>query len=344
MAVNRSLQRGLHRIIHAAFALYTMVWASGCSCQTDPLRFPYDHGPHADVRNEWWYFTGTVQTVDGRTIGFETTLFKRFVSVRKGIAGVGHVAVSLPETREHLFSETVTKAPIDGMIPGFATLELNNFFCRFTDNGTIELAAQGTDVAVDLRLRPLTDPVLHGESGCIRMGDGVPSWYYSFPNLATTGTLRVRDETHIVVSGRTWMDHQWGNFTLFGMRWDWFSLRFDDGGSLMLFQFRDLRDRPASLTWTWCASSGEVFTGSGAAITASRIFEDNSRTCAYPVDWTISIPDISAVFFVRPLFDEQAISSDVTPDYWEGLCAVTGTIDGAGTSGFAYAELTGYCR
>ena len=71
------------------------------------------------------------------------------------------------------------------------------------------------------------------------MGDGRSSYYYSFTNLATAGMLTVNTTEYTIASGRTWMDHQWGNYTVLGMKWDWFSLRLDDGSSLMLFQFRE---------------------------------------------------------------------------------------------------------
>ena len=32
----------------------------------------------------------------------------------------------------------------------------------------------------------------------------------------------------------------------------------------------------------------------------------------------------------------------MTPDYWEGLCSVAGTMAGKEVNGSAYVELTGY--
>jgi len=328
----------------AAVMLIAALCACGCELLRTPPQFPRDHGPHADVRNEWWYFTGTAAIDNGSIIGFEATLFKRLVSRRKGIAAVGHVAVSLPDTREHIFSETVTPPPVDGIEEGATELALTDFYYRFSDDGGIAVAGTGPACAVDLHLTPLTDPVLHGNDGSITMGDGMPSYYYSFPNLATAGTIRVRDRTYAIVSGRTWMDHQWGNFTFLGMRWDWFSLRFDDGGSLMLFQFRNGRGAPVSAVWTRHTASGDVITGSGADIASSRVFVDDNRTCVYPLEWTIEVPGMHGIFSVRPLFDKQAIYSDITPDYWEGLCSVSGSIGGEPAAGFSYAELTGYCN
>jgi predicted secreted hydrolase len=41
-----------------------------------PLVFPADAGPHPDFRTEWWYYTGNLQTADGRHFGFQLTFFR----------------------------------------------------------------------------------------------------------------------------------------------------------------------------------------------------------------------------------------------------------------------------
>jgi len=331
------------RSVVIGYALFVF-FICGCDVPLQPLHFPQDHGPHLDARNEWWYFTGTALTADGEILGFEVTLFKRLVSQRKGIAGVGHVAVSIPQTHEHLYSETVTSAPVTGISEGVAEVTLTNFQFRFSEPGMITVTGSGALCAVDLVLTALTEPVLHGTDGIIAMGDGMPSAYYSFPNLAMSGTISVREKTYTIVTGRSWMDHQWGNFTFAGMRWDWFSLRFDDGGALMLFRFRQAFDMASQTLWTVMTADGEVIHGEKAEVASARVYVNDNQTCAYPLDWTITVPDIDGFFSVQPLFDAQALYSDVTPDYWEGLCVVSGRMGGSEVSGFAYTELTGYCK
>src|SRR3989304_4987611 len=41
------------------------------------LRFPQDHGPHLEYQTEWWYYTGNLQTADGRHFGFQRTFLRR---------------------------------------------------------------------------------------------------------------------------------------------------------------------------------------------------------------------------------------------------------------------------
>src|SRR6187431_1479429 len=43
---------------------------------TRRLTFPADLGAHEDFRTEWWYYTGNLQTSEGRHFGFELTVFR----------------------------------------------------------------------------------------------------------------------------------------------------------------------------------------------------------------------------------------------------------------------------
>ena len=40
------------------------------------FHFPADHGPHAEFRTEWWYYTGNLATAAGRRFGFQLTFFR----------------------------------------------------------------------------------------------------------------------------------------------------------------------------------------------------------------------------------------------------------------------------
>ena len=40
------------------------------------FEFPPDHGPHPEYRQEWWYFTGNLDSGTGERFGFELTFFR----------------------------------------------------------------------------------------------------------------------------------------------------------------------------------------------------------------------------------------------------------------------------
>src|SRR4051812_8078828 len=51
-----------------------------------PLELPRDHGPHPRFRNEWWYFTGILQSAAeapaGRRFGYQLTIFRQGLDPR----------------------------------------------------------------------------------------------------------------------------------------------------------------------------------------------------------------------------------------------------------------------
>jgi predicted secreted hydrolase len=326
--------------------LYTaamILLAAACCAKEQPLKFPFDHGPHFKSDNEWWYFSGVVADSDGSVLGFECTIFKRLI-VANQFGYVGHVAVSDPTMKTYAYDETINKHPAPGIAEGIPKIEIDNFSYDYSDNKTIFIQGTSDNASVDLALIPLDDVLPHGDSGAIAMGDGLRSYYYSITNLETTGTITFNGRMYGIVSGRTWMDHQWGNFTPFALLWDWFSLRFDDGGALMLFRFRDLSGREVSTNFTYRTAAGAVTYGSSCIIEAGRIYADPTSACRCPLDWTVTIPDLHATFSIEPLFDSQIFFSKITPDYWEGISSYSGSINGSAVKGAAYVELSGYCN
>lgn len=317
---------------------------NSCGELERPLSFPFDHGPHLDAVNEWWYFTGEVLTQNEKTLGFEFTIFKRWVGGEIGFAYLGHLAVSDPEISEHYFAEVPTFSPVSGSEAGKAEIIINNFSYSFSESEGITLQAEAGNLTVNLLLTPGIDVLPHGRDGIIDMGDGRNSYYYSFTNLMTEGYMSVNGLEYVVSSGRTWMDHQWGNYSLFGMIWDWFSLRLEDGSAFMLFQFRNVLDNVKRSNWTYRTGGGSVTYGDEFSVQATRVYEDVKGNSTYPIDWIVEVPAIDASFLVTPLFDEQSLYEVMTPRYWEGLCSVEGSINGEKINGSAYVELTGYAN
>ena len=313
-----------------------------CSAPDRPLSFPFDHGPHFDAINEWWYFTGEVLTQQEKILGFEFTIFKRWVGGQIGFAYLGHLAISDPQISEHYFAEMPTFSSVPDSKPGKTEIVINDFSYGFSGSAGITLQAEAGNLSVKLFLTPTMDVLPHGQDGIIDMGDGLNSFYYSSTNLKTEGYMSVNGFEHVVLSGRTWMDHQWGNYSLFGMIWDWFSLRLEDGSAFMLFQFRNIVDNVVRTHWTYRTADESVTYGKEFSVQATRVYEDEKGKSTYPIDWIVEVPDINADFLVTPLFDEQSLYYVMTPRYWEGLCSVEGSVNGEKINGSAYVELTGY--
>ncbi len=326
-------------------------------CVVTGVAFPDDSGFHAD-RCEWWYYTGHLNG-GGREYGYEVTIFQYDYKVFFGTPGVGymcHVAVLDATGGVHYHYDTFALSNTEWTNDPFV-LEVDN--CRF------EMDGQGNDHIVgiipedgeknglaspwviDLTLEPQKRATRHGGDGFIPMADtGGTSYYYSYTRLAASGTLTT-PEGDVPVAGMGWMDHQWGDFDMVDFKgWDWWSMQFDDGREIMLFQFTD---------WdgVLCEQAGTIVDADGTAtelygmddfqIISLRTWKSPWTLGEYPLDWDITIPDGDWNIQVRTHVDDQEMFN-VAQNYWEGATTVSGTAGGVAVTGIGYTELTGYAK
>lgn len=336
----------IKKISCAILLLFASVsWNSGIPSLSyeEPLYDPTDPYLHTfhDTRTEWLYFTGIVETDEGKRYGYQVTLFQ----VNYGgayidrFAYIGHVALSDPEAKIHYKQKhTLLPHPQDPTQIGSAIVKLNGFSYEMLAEGFhIEVVTETLSLSFHLHIT--TPPLPHGEEGLVTMGDGHKSGYYSYTDLSTSGTLACQGHEYNIVSGRTWMDHQWGNFSPLALHWEWFSLRLEDKSALMVYFLHKPNQEEADSIWTYRTTQGEVYCGRKCALKSHRIWREKEGPTTYLLDWTLTIPELDATFEIRPLFDDQHFHNTLLPSYWEGWCAFSGQIDATEVKGDAYVEL-----
>src|SRR5690349_19738411 len=327
---------------------------------TRRLTFPADFGAHEDFRTEWWYYTGNLQTSEGQHFGFELTIFR--VGLQPPTVQIpadsewydrsiyfAHFAVSDIASDQFYAFERYARPG-----PGLAGAQAEPYHVWIEDWGITESApglyrlqaAQG-QIALDLTLTDEMGVVLHGQNGYSRKGEAATnaSYYYSQPRLHAEGTLQV-DGTQYPVSGLAWKDHEFSTSVLDEdqIGWDWFSLQFEDGSALMLFQLRERSGQTsASSSGTFIAPDGTPYAFSKADFEVSVLDEWRSPHTQglYPSAWRIQLREPDCTLNVRPWMADQEIHfSAVT--YWEGAVQFDGTCTGIRAVGNGYVELTGY--
>ncbi len=177
------------------------------------FRFPADHGPHSELRTEWWYYTGNLETAGGRRFGFQLTFFRSALApampARESAwatrqAWLAHLAISdLGGGRFHSFERWSRGAA------GLAGAQAEPFRVWVKDwvaegvGGNappIHLAASEGDLGIDLLLQPGKPPVLQGDRGLSRKGPepGNASYYYSLTRMPAAGTVQADSPTPMV--------------------------------------------------------------------------------------------------------------------------------------------------
>lgn len=324
------------------------------------LQFPRDHGPHNDFKTEWWYYTGNLKTEQGRHFGYQLTFFRRALACGP-LTGVSkwrtrqlyfaHFAVT--DTRgDHFYSGFRMNRESLG-ITGSRAMPFRVWIDNWSADGSkdqVVLTAEDNQTTLNLGLTPEKPLVLQGDKGLSRKGPGATnaSYYYSWPRLATKGTLKIGSQIH-AVSGSSWFDHEWST-TALGRDvagWDWFAVHLDDGRDLMVCQIRDSQGSPNGHGFGSFSSPGKRvdILGEGQfSIIPEGYWKSPSTGRRYPAGWKISLPGHGIVLQVKPVIPNQEHTQMFV--YWEGAVRVSGedvkskvpgTVNGAG-----YVELTGY--
>ncbi|MGI9235170.1 MAG: lipocalin-like domain-containing protein [Woeseiaceae bacterium] len=336
---------------------------SGYAAATEPrtFRFPADHGPHAEFRNEWWYLTGNLDGENGERFGFELTVFRFLLTPprqreqasqwQSNQVYIGHFAITDVGNEQFHVAQRYSRGSM-----GLAGAQAEPFRVWVEDWSitahpdspeTWHIQAADQDIRLDLNLMPLKPPVLNGQNGLSRKSaePGNASYYYSISRLQADGFLQIGAQ-RFAVSGFSWLDREWSSSALSADQagWDWFALQLDDGSELMFYQLRRLdgaRDSHSAGTWISGSGDNKYFDASDVTIAVTK-FWDSPLGGRYPSGWQVNVPSLDLQLDVQPVIENQELNATVR--YWEGAVDVSGERDGEKLGGRGYVELTGYAE
>lgn len=346
--------------------------------------FPDDHGVHPGFKTEWWYYTGNLFTEEGRQFGYQFTIFRNqlspsgedFARINQKESAqmnlelnsandsewstnqlyLAHFAISDVSKRDHVFNERYSRGTV-----GLAGARVDPYriwledweITRVTDlkatdeRFPVRIKAEMSDgTALEVVLNPQKPLVLQGEEGYDKKGgeDGNASYYISFTRMQTEGLLK-KDGESLVVSGLSWMDHEWSTSALDSGQtgWDWFSIQLSNGYELMYYQIRNADPELApQTTGSLIAPNGQKRDlGQGEVQLEVLEYWTSPHTGArYPLQWTLGIPSEELIVDVATVFDDQEMT--VSVQYYEGALHVSGTFRDEAIDGNGYIEMTGY--
>jgi predicted secreted hydrolase len=326
-----------------------------------PLDFPADHGPHPDYQTEWWYYTGNLETTDGRHFGYQLTFFRRALvppaerqerasSWAADQATMAHFALTDVAGRRHHAFERFSRAAagLAGAQSPPYRVWLEDWMVEEIGAGVYRLTAAQDDLRIDLQLTDQKGPILHADGGYSQKGPdpGDASYYISQTRLASIGTVTLGAATY-AVDGLSWMDHEFSTSALADdqVGWDWFALQLDDGSDLMMFQIRRADgglDPRSSGTLVEPDGSTRHLTSDDFTITVTARWESPGSGAVYPSGWTASVPAADLRLEIMPYLADQEL--DLSIRYWEGAVRITGQRAGRAVTGSGYVEMTGYAE
>ncbi len=143
--------------------------------------FPRDHYAHEDFRTEWWYYTGHLRGKDGEEYGYQVTFFRSGLAEARDNPSrwaaknlyLAHFAVSDIPRKSFQYFERVNRASLGQA--GASETEFRVWVGAWEvsgDGARQRLKAKEGEFALDLHLASQRSPVIHGENGVSRKGEG----------------------------------------------------------------------------------------------------------------------------------------------------------------------------
>ena len=330
------------------------------------LSFPRDLGSHPDFRTEWWYVTGHARASggtggagDAREFGFQLTFFRSRVDSTQAMTSrfaarqllFAHAALTDVRGKKLWHDQRIARGGF-----GVASASEQDMAIKLRDWSLQQEPGQAsrytatlpaTDFALRLQFEETQTVLLQGKQGLSRKGpeEKQASYYYSQPQLATRGSLQIKDQT-FEVSGKAWLDHEWSQELLHpdAVGWDWIGMNLDDGSALTAFQ---LRDKAGQALWdggSFRSPQGKSYAFSRGEVIFKpvRSWKSPLTQTSYPVEWVVRTP--ADFYTVKAVIDNQELDSRQTTGaiYWEGLSELInsqGKLVGRG-----YLEMTGYAQ
>ncbi|WP_332776789.1 lipocalin-like domain-containing protein [Polaromonas sp.] len=319
------------------------------------LVFPRDRGSHPDFRTEWWYITGHA-TSGTRPFGFQLTFFRSRVEGTQGMASkfaarqllFAHAAITDVQGKKLWHDQRIAREGFDMAFASQDDMQIKLRDWSLQAQGgryTAELPA--TDFGLKLQFNETQTVLLQGKQGLSRKGpeEKQASYYYSQPQLATTGSLQIKGH-RFEVTGKAWLDHEWSQEYLHpdAAGWDWIGMNLDDGSALTAFR---LRDKSGNAVWdggSFRSPKNELYTFSRGEVIFKplRSWKSPLTQTTYPVEWLVRTP--ADFYTVRAVIDNQELDSRQSTGaiYWEGLSEL---MDSKGRRvGSGYLEMTGYAQ
>ncbi|OGV83553.1 MAG: hypothetical protein A3K19_19815 [Lentisphaerae bacterium RIFOXYB12_FULL_65_16] len=324
------------------------------------IEFPKDEGTHqADlsVTMEWWYVSCHIEEPGtGKQYAVMVAYFKELMGHSLRLFDISAVA----EGRMHTATQHGTLQAKPGLLDLAHTnpCGVDRLFVKTGPDGApvpfqYRLEAHGgATMSATLDLAADKPPLLVGGDGYVQVGNAGNSWYYSLTRMQAQGELTIDGRT-FAVRGLAWMDHQWGPFMVSPVpifptdTYEWFALQLDNGDDYMISNIFDRARRLQRVEGFgglgWMLADGS--TGMTVDFDLQRLAYWKAP-CGdwYSAKWRVTEPSRNLDLVITPEIQDQAVPLPKTRFgqfyFWEGRCAVAGTIEGKPVKGNAFVELT----
>ncbi len=306
------------------------------------VQLPDDEGAHSNDL-EWWYFNGHLASEDGQEFSYHYVTFQSVVP--PGITTrLAQLSLADHAKGAHL---TYEEAALPIVQPRSREFDVPVGDLAMSGNGEMYHLKFGTgDYSVELEAVSQRPAVLHHGTGLVDLDIAGKTYYYSRTRLETSGRVSVAG-VPVAVTGLSWMDHQWGDFTTQNIGWDWLSLNLDDGSDLTVSVVWDREGRePISSYGTYVPADSPAIhlPGDDISLSPTGTWTSPDNGAVYPMNWTLKVESLGLELTLTPSSEEAefTLTGFVPIIYWEGSVRAKGARNDAPVEGQGFVEMVGY--
>ena len=297
------------------------------------VHMPADQAAHPNAKQEWWYTVGHIQT-GGHKYGYEVQLTR---------SGITQISITDEASGAYVSEQNAFKP--DQFSTSASKLDVqmpNASLSGPLDAMRLKAKLPQGKGTLDLTLKAVGPTLYDNGAGLFPFLDDT-SYYYSLPDLETSGTLTLDGSTKHV-TGTSWLDRQWGNWNWDTLhRWTWMAVRLDNGQAINLWNMFDDNGEKHWATVLSPDGTHRVVSIQPLAPQAGHFETSPTTGQRYAGEWTVTIPSLNTTLVVtaKPVLQEIQSGQPFTPGIDEADSSVRGTYQGRPVTGEAYVEQFG---
>jgi predicted secreted hydrolase len=244
------------------------------------VNLPADQAAHPSAVTEWWYTVGHVWA-HGHEYGYEVALTNSGVS-EVAITDVPAGKYYSQQVAYRAWEFSLSSTTLDVRIPN-ATLS--------GPMNAMHLTATLPEGSLDLQLNAEGAVMYDLGTGLFPFLAG-SSYYYSLPSLQTSRPLTLNGTTS-EVTGKSWLDRQWGTWDWTQpIKWTWMAVQLDNGDSISLWDLFSKQGKDLWATVLHRDGSESVVSITPLAKDATGFQTSPTSGQRYAGKWTVEIPSL----------------------------------------------------
>jgi len=315
------------------------------------ISFPADEGFHFNEDIEWIYINGHIT---GESTGNDYSfVLAYFYYPAFGYDGFRIFNIS-NETAKQFYDETlpcIFESIAEDSLnitanAGFTSVHTEEWI-TLTDSGggmipfRYHINATSQTGAIDINCNTLKRPLIIADSGYLYQGAAGYTYYYSQTMIDISGTINL-NSVDDSISGKGWIDHQYGNFNPNSSEdYEWFCIQLDNGMDLNIWNiFTEDNTIPETSAYRICS----IYVNDSCSFTTSDFnvgrlgfhYTQDGEKC-YSQKWHITADTLDIDLIVTA----QNSNSEVALPFrfFEGSTIINGTVNGQQVEGKGFAEL-----